>query len=245
MAINSKIYPQYLQSSQHNPQIPGISQKSTRYPKTGGLQAMPTPSPARVRANRANAQRSTGPRTPEGKARVAQNALTHGLTAKSLVLDEESQEAFHSLRRRMLEDLNPQGETECQLVEHMIVSRWRLTRSWEIETGLFNQSLAATPSPDPLILRRAQAYAELSPTLDRLNRYEARLQRDYDRSLRRLLELQKLRTAARPKPAAPPEPLRHDQLLTTDEYIRLQRQEIHVVPNKPNPPEPPPENPVS
>ena len=38
-------------------------------------------SPARLAANRANALRSTGPRTAEGKARSSQNATTHGLTA--------------------------------------------------------------------------------------------------------------------------------------------------------------------
>ena len=34
-------------------------------------------SPAQIRANRKNAQKSTGPRTEEGKARVSQNAVTH------------------------------------------------------------------------------------------------------------------------------------------------------------------------
>ena len=41
-------------------------------------------------ANQANAQHSTGPQTPEGKAQSAQNSLKHGLTAQGLVVDGES-----------------------------------------------------------------------------------------------------------------------------------------------------------
>jgi len=36
-------------------------------------------------ANRANAQRSTGPRTPEGKAIARYNALTHGILARAVI----------------------------------------------------------------------------------------------------------------------------------------------------------------
>src|ERR1035438_5174370 len=46
-------------------------------------------SPARKSANTANAQLSTGPRTPEGKSRSAQNASKHGLTAADLVIGPE------------------------------------------------------------------------------------------------------------------------------------------------------------
>ena len=42
--------------------------------------------PSQINANQVNAQQSTGPRSPEGKARVAQNALRHGLTARHLFL---------------------------------------------------------------------------------------------------------------------------------------------------------------
>jgi hypothetical protein len=44
--------------------------------------------------NRINAQLSTGPRTPDGKARVASNALKHGLTGKRIVLRNENLEEF-------------------------------------------------------------------------------------------------------------------------------------------------------
>ena len=60
-----------------------------------------------IAANRANAQRSTGPRTPNGKTRAAQNALKHGLTATTPVLPDEDPEAFAGLRQEVFEQYNP------------------------------------------------------------------------------------------------------------------------------------------
>jgi hypothetical protein len=42
-----------------------------------------------IEANRRNALASTGPRTQEGKAIVARNAVKHGLTAQSVLLPDE------------------------------------------------------------------------------------------------------------------------------------------------------------
>ena len=53
---------------------------------------------ARAERNRRNAQHSTGPRTPEGRACSAQNATKHGLYAKSLVIRGEDPDALHALR---------------------------------------------------------------------------------------------------------------------------------------------------
>ena len=58
-----------------------------------------TMSEKKLAANRANARKSTGPRTPEGKARASLNAISHGLFCKDLVLPGESQEVLKLLRR--------------------------------------------------------------------------------------------------------------------------------------------------
>ncbi len=51
-----------------------------------------------IEANKLNAQRSTGPRTREGKQRVASNALKHGLTGKQIVLPDENPDDFDEFR---------------------------------------------------------------------------------------------------------------------------------------------------
>ena len=64
-----------------------------------------------INANRRNAQKSTGPRTPEGKARVRFNALKHGMLAKSIILpgkeNFESREEFDFLLQSLFDDLQP------------------------------------------------------------------------------------------------------------------------------------------
>ena len=53
--------------------------------------------PAQIDANRRNALKSTGPKTPEGKAAVSMNSLRHGLRARTVVLPGEDREEFNQL----------------------------------------------------------------------------------------------------------------------------------------------------
>jgi hypothetical protein len=90
-------------------------------------------------ANVLNAQLSTGPTSPEGKAIVSKNALKHGIFARDLVINagdgrEDAQE-YHELFTELKSDLAPVGRMEMMLVEKIAVNYWRLRRLVRYETG--------------------------------------------------------------------------------------------------------------
>ena len=74
---------------------------------------------AQIAANRANAQRSTGPRTDDGKARTRQNALRHGLCAGIPVMADETDEEMQTLLDTLREEHQPVGASEEILVYKM------------------------------------------------------------------------------------------------------------------------------
>jgi hypothetical protein len=86
-------------------------------------------SAARVLANRSNAQKSTGPRTVQGKAVVAQNALKHGLLAQEVVIKGEDPGEFEFYRNQMLGELAPVGQVESMLAARVVSLSWRLQRA--------------------------------------------------------------------------------------------------------------------
>lgn len=82
----------------------------------------------KVRANRRNAKRSTGPRTERGKRAAARNAITHGLFCRELVLPGEDDAAFVRFRAAMLADLRPRSAVEFVLCDRVVALAWRLRR---------------------------------------------------------------------------------------------------------------------
>src|SRR5437879_2918671 len=145
-------------------------------------------------ANRRNAQKSTGPKTPEGKAAVSMNALRHGLRARTVVLPGENREEFNQLCDDLEVEWHPQSRTEQFYVEQMAVSQWKLTRMEVGEAAIF-EDVAATTTKLPL--------------LDRLWQAECRLERSYARAQRELERLQNSRpqTVQQPEePVPPPQP---------------------------------------
>jgi hypothetical protein len=90
-----------------------------------------------TQANRRNALKSTGPTTPEGKAAASQNALTHGLLSREVLLPGEDEAALVELSGRLRDELQPTGELEGLLVERVIAAAWRLRRLGRVEAGIF------------------------------------------------------------------------------------------------------------
>ena len=102
---------------------------------------------AQIVANRANARKSTGPRTPEGKERASRNALKHGLLAREAVIRGEDPEEFELYREGMLEDLAPAGPMESMLAERIVGLSWRLRRAERLQNAAFAALDDGTPTP--------------------------------------------------------------------------------------------------
>ena len=86
-------------------------------------------SQAKIDANRRNAAKSTGPRTAEGKDKVRFNAVTHGLTAATVVLPHEDEQAYQHRLEAWTRDLQPPGGPGRYLVERAVKISWQLDRA--------------------------------------------------------------------------------------------------------------------
>lgn len=90
-------------------------------------------------ANRRNAQKSTGPKTPEGRAVSKMNALKHGILSKEVLVRglniNESSRDLNALHERFWQELNPAGPVEEMLVDQIVTTHWRLRRALTAESG--------------------------------------------------------------------------------------------------------------
>ena len=146
----------------------------------------------RINASRANGARSRGPVTPEGKARSAANAVRHGLLAQTVVLAVESKDLFEASLAGYITRFQPADDVELSLVEEMAVADWRRRRCWGIETCLFDQAANDSAAKDaPHGLTAGYSALAGAPTFSLVNRYEARLDRMYQRALSNLMLLRK------------------------------------------------------
>lgn len=100
-----------------------------------------TTSIAQISANRTNAQKSTGAITQAGKAKVAQNAITHGLFSKQLILADENPLEYQLLLEQLQQELSPVGILEQSLVERVAISLWKQKRLVRAENARLNLEL--------------------------------------------------------------------------------------------------------
>jgi hypothetical protein len=134
-------------------------------------------SAARILANQANARFSTGPRTPEGKARASANSRKEGLTASTLAVSDGQQAEFDHFRLSLLHDTRPEGALEDEYFHRLLTCGWILRHARTLESQL----LAET---DPVHDEASAA------KLHRIARYRRDLERSYDRALREFRHLQ-------------------------------------------------------
>src|SRR5687768_20307 len=182
-------------------------------------------SPKQLAANRANAARSTGPRTPEGKAQSAQNSRQHGFTAATfaVVRLEEHEEVTH-LKTDLLAFYQPTNAQELFAIERIALAQQALLRAARLEAGLFTSCLNEALDPDgrPLFLMtpeltkdveitRAQnrnyalgegfhRMAKTAVSWSLFLRYQAQAERHYRRAVEEFERLKALRHDLRNEP---------------------------------------------
>jgi len=140
-------------------------------------------------AGRSGSPSRRGPKTAAGKARVSNNALTHGISSTRLVVPGESSTEWETHRRTVVEALTPAGALELALAERVASALWRLRRVRAYETAAIAErqhlevaSARLLPHPDEV---------------DKIIRYEAHLARQLYQALR---ELESMRAERRGHP---------------------------------------------
>jgi hypothetical protein len=174
---------------------------------------------------RANGAKSHGPKTDAGRKISSQNAVTHGLYAKGVVLAIESRDEYQEKLDAYLQQFQPEGPIEHDLVEEMVAAKWRQRRLWAIEADLLEDEmiqqkakLDADDSGYDAITPLSFAYDALSnSTLSFLTRNESRLERTYIRALKMLLDLQRLRQSTNQNMQKRTQPNPHDSSPTRNE----------------------------
>ncbi|HXM42687.1 MAG TPA: hypothetical protein VN924_15660, partial [Bryobacteraceae bacterium] len=107
-----------------------------------------TATEAQINANRENATKSTGPRTPEGKNASSRNGLTHGLCANKHMLSDEDPEEFLILLKDHYDRFRPVGAGEEKLVQRIAAAQWRLDRTLPMEAGIYRERFRSVDRED-------------------------------------------------------------------------------------------------
>ncbi|MBV9613636.1 MAG: hypothetical protein JO091_14270 [Acidobacteriaceae bacterium] len=140
-----------------------------------------------IAANRRNAQKSTGPKTAEGKATVSQNRTVHGLCGRFEVITEiESQEDFDTLLEHFLAENKPNGHTQRELVVKMAQATWLSHRAVRTQNHSF------IPQPrTPEQIKNGDIPVRIADELEHFTRYQAAQDRAYQRAAAELARLKK------------------------------------------------------
>jgi hypothetical protein len=118
-------------------------------------------------ANRANAQKSSGPTSTEGKARVALNAVTHGLSRVNMFLSGEEPEEFVVLRNALLKRYRCSDADDAVWADEAAMAWWKIRRIAEWQAMLIDSAFADQPVPAPLARLFGDKHEKCMQTLHR------------------------------------------------------------------------------
>lgn len=176
-------------------------------------------SPARLQANRRNARKSTGPRTPEGKARSAQNARKHwgrpphsprphpaGICSDDPYVRGEDAGTFAMHAQEMYEALLPLTLLQKQEFPQMVALQWSILRAIDTEREII-EALAEADEPPCRTIARAFLASPNNNPIAAHARYVRAQNRDFWRRLREYDQ-----AAQRPQPVDPREQWEWEQL---------------------------------
>jgi hypothetical protein len=158
-----------------------------------------------IQANQQNAQRSTGPRTVEGKAIISRNALKSGIDAKSILIVGETSADLEALQAEYFGRWLPTTPEQRALVDSLVENEWLMRRYRRLETHLWNDCM-----PDQSRFRKnaylSQALISGEQLFDRVVRHKNSAQRNYRAALRDLERLKKEELATPPSDSEPLNP---------------------------------------
>jgi hypothetical protein len=172
------------------------------------------PTEAQINANRLNAQKSTGPKSREGKAASSLNALKSGIDAWSHIIPGEDPAELEALTAQFLLHYRPTGPTELSLVDTLISTEWIQRRLRRIEAQLWNyqvecldKNLSHAESINASIQHNSPLGHAFHAALDPFSRLHRRIDATNRMFLRTLKALQDLQAAAvsQPRPLSQPD----------------------------------------
>ena len=137
-------------------------------------------SAAQIEANRKNAQKSTGPVTPEGKAKSGRNSIRHGILSRIIPIDAPG---YRELLDGLYTSLTPQNELQRMMVDQIAITTMRLRRIWGAEQNYLYTKSGNWPDGPDANFATVHSYLEV-PTAITYLRYESMLNRLLARLLR-------------------------------------------------------------
>ena len=174
----------------------------------------------RIEANRRNAQKSSGPRTPEGKARSSQNATTHGLSSLNrnplspgCFLKIEDEADFKGLLEEYTTTYKPQHRDEFDLLNQAVYAYWLQQRGWAAQASQLEIAIARNERSLQREFPRANAnthlangFAHSEAMMKLYLRYDAQFHRHFKSCLKQLQDLQASRRSPDDSPSEPTNP---------------------------------------